>query len=250
MPMASAARRIEVIYDVPSANDRWLLEADDVPESPLHDAIILLLVEVLLAWKRRESRDAMIGRNIALRWNSLSPRQGVDPDVYVVEPPPPEGEDATSLCTWKPGHRAPRLAVEVVSENTADKDYGDGPDRYAASGTNELWVFDPLSVGPSAADVGMRGGPYVLQVWRRDEGGAFRRVYAGAGPARSEELGAWIVITDDGRRLRIAEDQAGERLWPTIAEAERAEKEAERASRQAAEEEVRRLREELGRLKG
>ena len=54
-----------------------------------------------------------------------------------------------------------------------------------SSGTRELWVFDPLLVGPAA-----HGGPMTLQVWRRDTSGTFRRVYAGEGPARSEELGA------------------------------------------------------------
>lgn len=43
--------------------------------------------------------------------------------MYVVEPAPPEGARATSLCTWKSNHHAPRVAVEVVSESTAEKDY-------------------------------------------------------------------------------------------------------------------------------
>lgn len=136
--MATAARRVELIYDVPAENERWLLEDEDVPESPLHDAIILLLVEILIAWRTRVQRPMLIGRNVALRWNAASPRQGVDPDVYVIEPPPPEGESASSICTWKPGHHPPRLAVEVVSESNSDKDYVDGPERYAASGTAEL----------------------------------------------------------------------------------------------------------------
>jgi len=264
--MTSTARRVEVVYEVPERSERWLLEEEDLPETPLHDAIILLLVEVLLAWKDRARRDALIGRNIALRWNAASPREGVDPDIYLVEPAPPEGEDATSLCTWKAGHHAPRVAVEVVSESNADKDYGDGPERYAASGTRELWVFDPLLAGPNT-----RGGPNVLQVWRRDAAGSFRRAYAGDGPARSEELDAWIVVTDGGRRLRVAEDRAGAQLWLTAAEAalaakeaervakeaeraakevERAAKEVERAAKEVALAEVARLREELARLHG
>jgi len=249
--MVNAARHVELTYAVLDQNDRWRLEEEDVPESPLHDAIILLLVEILLGWRSRTGRDSLIGRNIAVRWNASFPKQGVDPDVYVVEPAPPEGERATSLCTWKSGHHAPRVAVEVVSESTADKDYGDGPDRYAASGTQELWVFDPLLAGPDT-----RGGPTVLQVWRRDTDGVFRRVYAGEGPARSEELGAWLVVTDARSRLRIADDPQGTLLWPTEAEFERAAKESERAAkesertaREAAEAEVARLRAELARLR-
>jgi Uma2 family endonuclease len=215
---STAARRVEVVYDVPETDERWVLEEENVPESALHDEIILLLVEILKAWARRSARDVRVGRNLALRWNQALPKVGVDPDVYVVEPAPPEGDDTRSLCTWKPGHAAPRVAVEVVSETTAEKDYAEGPDKYAASGTGELWVFDPLEAGPS-----LRGGPFVLQVWRRDAKGRFRRVYAGDGPVRSEALGAWLVVTEGGRRLRVAEDAEGRRLWPTEAEEARAE---------------------------
>jgi Uma2 family endonuclease len=212
------ARHIEIVYDVPTTDERWALEEENVPESALHDEIIRLLVELLKAWARRSARDVRVGRNLALRWNQAFPRVGVDPDVYVVEPAPPEGDETTSLCTWKPGHAAPRVAVEVVSESTAEKDYAEGPEKYAASGTGELWVFDPLKAGPP-----LRGGPFVLQVWRRDAKGRFRRVYAGAGPVRSEALGAWLVVTDGGRRLRVAEDMEGRRLWLTEAEEAHAE---------------------------
>jgi Uma2 family endonuclease len=210
---AARARRVEVVYDVPDADERWILEEENVPESVLHDEIILLVVELLKAWAERSGRPVRVGRNLALRWNEARPRVGVDPDIYVVEPPPPEGDDTTSLCTWKPGHHPPRIAVEVVSEGTAEEDYAEGPDKYAASGTEELWVFDPLGVGPM-----LRGGPFTLQVWRRDADRRFVRTYAGPGPARSEALGAWLVITDDGRRLRLADDAGGLAKWPTPAE--------------------------------
>jgi len=64
-------------------------------------------------------------------------------------------------------------------------------------------------------------GPFVLQVWRRMEDGALRRVFAGDAPAYSDELGAWLVVTHDGMRLRLADDEAGERLWLTGEEAAR-----------------------------
>jgi hypothetical protein len=62
----------------------------------------------------------------------------------------------------------------------------------------------------------------VLQVWRRSEAGEFRQVFAGDAPAYSEELGAWLVVTDGGTRLRVADDEAGEHLWLTGEESERA----------------------------
>jgi Uma2 family endonuclease len=251
--MADPARNVEVTYEVATDDDRFVLNEENAPESALHDQIVRLIIEILLAWQARTKANAMVGRNIALRWNAASPRQGVDPDAYVVEPPPPEGIAVTSLCTWKPGHHPPRIAVEVVSESTAAKDYGDGPDRYAASGTKELWIFDPLGLGADA-----RGGSHRLQVWHRAADGGFRRIYAGDGPARSEELGAFLVVVrDPAPLLRISDDADGTSLWPTAEEteraakeAERAAKEAERAAKEAALAELERLRAELAAARG
>jgi len=225
---------IDLVIPVPLSDDRWVLEEENMPETPLHQRISDLLMLVLQAWIARTGRDAMAGSNIALRWNRAKPNVGVDPDVYLVEPAPPLRERETSLCLWKKGHHAPRLAVEVVSQNTADKDYRDAPARYAASGTRELWVFDPLKLGPAES-------ASVLQVWRRVAKGRFEKVYAGDGPAFSRELGAWVVVTDDGMRLRIANDAAGKQCWPTAeeealaarADAERAKADAERAKADA-----------------
>ncbi|HLM73678.1 MAG TPA: Uma2 family endonuclease, partial [Polyangiaceae bacterium] len=125
-------------------------------------------------------------------------------------PPPPEGEDTESVCTWEPGHGPPRVALEVVSQSTASMDYVAGPDQYAASGTIELWVFDPKRLGPK-----VRGGPFALQVWRRDETGSFRQIYRGDGPFHSPEIGAWLVVTNNGMRLRLADDPEGACLWLT-----------------------------------
>ncbi|MCC7540776.1 MAG: Uma2 family endonuclease, partial [Deltaproteobacteria bacterium] len=216
---ATAAERVELVVGVPRTDPRWVLDDDEekMPESPLHVAICNLLEALLAFWVLRRGASALVGRNLAVRWDAKRPRFGVDPDVYLVEPAPPFGPRDKSLRTWLKGHRAPRVAVEVVSEATAAEDYGVKPAKYAASGTRELWIFDPLRVGPL-----QNGGPFVLQVWRRDRRGALRRVFAGDGPARSTELGAWLVVTDGGLRLRIAEDEEGRGLWPTEAEAERA----------------------------
>lgn len=165
----------------------------------------------------------MIGRNIALRWDELHPQVGVDPDVYVVEPPPPEGDEVMSLRTWATGHSPPLLAVEIVSPSRPEKDYGQSPQKYAASGTGELWIFDPNLFGPSS-----HGGPFRLQVWRRDPEGRFVRVYAGEGPVRSEAIGGWVFATSEGQTLAIADDEAGTRFWRTPEEMERERADAER----------------------
>jgi Uma2 family endonuclease len=252
----TASPMIELVRRVPVTDDRWLLDEEDMPEAPLHDYALEALVLLLKAWVARTGRDASVHRNIAMRWTPSRPKIGADPDVCVVSPALPD--DATSLCVWKPGHTPPTLAIEVVSDGTASKDYLDNPARYAASGTQELWILDPLRVGPSDA-----GGPFAVQVYQRVASGRFVQVYAGEGPAESALLGAW-VHGPRGQLPRITEDEAGERPWLTEAEAQRAQAEAQRAqaeaqraqaeadraAREAAELELARLREELARLRG
>jgi hypothetical protein len=150
--------------------------------------------------------------------------------VALFMPRPADDRRRRSVRLWLPGCDAPRVAIEVVSFHEPEKDYIDGPEKYAASGTRELWVFDPELNGPS-----LHGGPFRLQVWRRSPKGAFRREYAGAGPAYSKELKAFLVVTEGGERLRLADDLGGTRLWPTEAEAERAGRLEEREARLQAE---------------
>lgn len=230
MTMSSrASLSVSVEYPVIPDPEGWVMEDDaNMPESPLHrDASTTL--DASFAYRIETTGwDAESGCNRGLRWDPRNPRWGVDPDVYLITPRPPPGATHVSLRTWEPGVHPPLVAVEVVSENNAEKDYQVAPDKYAASGTQELWVFDPLRIGPA-----VRGGPHVLQLWRRDARERFRRVYAGDGPAFSRALGAWVVVTDGGTRLRVADDAAGEKLWPTRAEAERQRAEAERARAEA-----------------
>jgi hypothetical protein len=160
---------------------------------------------------RRDGINASMHVNVALRWDSARRGVGVDPDVMWVEPAIPPG--SKSVLTWREGHSPPRVAVEIVSEDNAEKDYNRGPAKYGASGTRELWVFDPDGYGRTKDG----RGPWVLQVWRHDKRGRFRRVYMGDGPAYSKELGAWLVVVDD--TLRVADDEAGTALWPTTDEA-------------------------------
>jgi len=127
-----------------------------------------------------------------------------------------------------PGNAPPILAIEVVSETNPHKDYVVAPDKYAASGARELWIFDPLLAGPSS-----HGGPHRLQVWQRDDEGRFVRSYAGDGPARSEVLSAFVFTADGARKLRIADDAEATRVSSTAEEAERAARESERAAKEA-----------------
>lgn len=221
-------------------NERWFMELEDVPETFLHEAIIELLKLVLK--HRYRMPNALVTSNLACRWDPEDRRVGVDPDVILVEPAPPDGEALKALCVWLPGHEPPKLAVEVVSEANADKDYREGPARMARLGAEELWIFDPELHGPRLDDL---GGPYVLQIWRRFAVGDhvdMERVHAGPTPAYSPALDAWVVVTDGGKRLRIADDAQGRRLWPTTAEAQM---EARRGEAARADAELARLRAQL-----
>jgi Uma2 family endonuclease len=217
-----------VLYEVPRVRADWTLSEEPVPESQPHDLVLDLLKALLLAWVERTGRSAQVARNLAVRWDAAHPNMGADPDLCLITPRTPEGDELLSLCTWREDHPPPALAIEVVSESNARKDYVSAPERYAAAGVGELWIFDPKRVGPS-----FHGGPFRIQVWRRGEDDTLRRTYAGEGPAFSPELGAWLVAVDEGRRLRFAEDAEATRFWMTREETERHAKEAELRAKEA-----------------
>jgi len=232
--MRADAPGVLVRYAVPTRHEAWVLPEGTVPESMPHDAVAHRLKNLLERWAAALGRPCAVPRNLAIRWDAASPRVGIDPDVCVLDPPPPDADEVSSLCLWKPGHVPPSLCFEIVSRNHPHKDYAEIQDRYAFVGARELAVFDPFLAGPRAL-----GGPVLLQLWRRDRSGTLERVHAGDAPVASEVLGAWLLPTRT--TLEISDDRAGERRWHTgnelfelkQAEAarERAEKERERAAR-------------------
>ena len=208
--------------------DTWVLPEISVPESRAHDLLARYLTALLEAWVKRAALDAIVARNLALRWDPARPSVGIDPDVMLVVPAPASPSELTSLCTWKPGHAPPRLAVEIVSPNHPCKDYDEIQERYAASGTRELWVLDPELYGPAA-----RGGPVVIQQWVRS-GSRLERVHFGAGPAHSDAIAAWLWSDP----IRISDDPEGARVWLTPEETALGMAETERRAREAARREV------------
>jgi Uma2 family endonuclease len=209
-------------------DDDWKLTEDHVPESIPHDRVSDRLKNLLVAWSARTGRCAQIGRNLAVRWDETRPSIGVDPDVYVLMPPPVHPEE-TSLRLWQEGHHPLLLAIEVVSSSRPDKDYSQSPEKYAVNGTEELWVLDPKLAGPSTD-----GGPFRIQLWRRAPGDHFEQIYAGEGPVWSPAVQGWLFAVEEGRSLSIADDAKGTSWWMTGEEAERAAKEAERAAKEDA----------------
>src|ERR1019366_477144 len=165
-----------------------------MPESLAHDHAVELLRALLSFWAKGRATTC-IARNLAIRWDETHPSIGVDPDVSILSPAPPDLDDLRSVRTWLPGHAPPVLAIEVVSETNPHKDYVIAPDKYAACGTRELWIFDPLLAGPQS-----HGGPFRLQVWQRDDNNRLVRTYAGDGPAKSQPLQAYAGVAEGGRR--------------------------------------------------
>lgn len=254
--MASGQVTVRLSYEIRPDLETWVLPEVPVPESTFHDRTVGALRDLLSAWVERGGtlssggpESVLVARNLAVRWLQDHPSVGVDPDLCVVAPAPSE-KDIDSLCLWKPGHKKPRIAFEVVSKNHPYKDYARVQDKYAALGVDELWVLDPLLFGPTQG-----GGPFAIQLWQVGEDGSFERSYAGSEPAWSRLLGAWISVTHDGQ-VRITEDQTGERPWlnreqleRAARERERVAKEVERAAKESALARVAELERELSRAR-
>jgi Uma2 family endonuclease len=223
---------VAVRYGVRRWNPAWAIPEVPVPESDTHDVAIDYLKALLLAWVARTGRDVKVARNLGIRWVREEPRMGFDPDLCLIEPAPPRGVTLSSLRLWEPEHVPPFLAIEIVSPGHPYKDYVDTPERCGACGVGELWVYDPMQAGPRA-----RGGPTLLELWRRGPGAAFDRVYAGDGPAWSPALGAWLWPARSrlpaGAKLRLSDDAAGERLWQSLEEQSRSTADRLRGERDA-----------------
>ncbi len=241
--MPTDTPRVSVQYSLPDSLPEWELPEVPVPESPEHDDMADRLRSVLLAWAERTNAGGAVRRNLAIRWDATNPRVGVDPDVCWIDRIPPgwnEGE-VGSLCLWQPGHAVPPLAIEIVSRNHPYKDYARVQDKYAVVGVQELWVYDPRKWGPKSL-----GGAVLLQGWTRNGAGVLVRRHFGDEPARSRLLNCWL-LPELGKHLLLADDDRGVRIWPALAEQERARAEQERARAEQLEQEVRRLRARLER---
>jgi len=179
-------------------------------------------VPLLRAWLADCGAQAYVAGDVYVAWVPEHPLVRVSPDAAVFDAVP--DPQPASFQLWLPGHKAPRFALEYVSDDWK-KDYDEAPQKYAQLGCRELVIFD--------AEPGDRAGRHALQVFRRTGDGAFVRQHAGPGPVWSVELGAWLVVR--GGHLRLSRDQAGHELVPTVAERaelERSEKLRERADKE------------------
>jgi len=218
-----------------------------------HGEAVDLFVDVLSALLAEQRRTAYVGWDVFVEWDPSDPRARLSPDVFLLEGQPADLEPSI-WCTWQPGCDPPRFALEIVSERSRAKDYETNPGKYAALGVEELVVFDPEASGPGAPR-----NAIPLQVFRRSPRGQFLRVYQGEGPTQSAVLGAFLVASDAGHRLRLARNVEGTDMIPTPTEQARAAREEARsaaeqaraatARAEAAEARVRQLEEELARAR-
>lgn len=224
---------LPVVYPASRWSPAWAIPEVPVSESDTHVAAIDWLWALLVAWVERTGRDVKVARNLGIRWVREERRLGFDPDLCLIEPAPDPSVPLGSLRLWRDGHVAPMLAIEVVSQGHPYKDYVDTPERCAACGVRELWVYDPMLVGPRA-----RGGPYLLQVWRRRDDGGFERLFAGSGTAHSPILDAWLHPAASqlpaGAQLNLSDDEAGEERWLSSEQRLKISEQQARASEQRA----------------
>ncbi|UQA59636.1 Uma2 family endonuclease [Polyangium aurulentum] len=236
---------------------------DDMGEDTIQRLITELLRPLLERYLAAHGIQAFVGADQFIYWEKGNPRATVAPDVYVMPGLP---QDLVPRCwkVWRTGV-APSFALEVMSEEDDGKDLEDSPRRYEALGVKEVIVFDPY--------VNVASGRMRFRVHRRNEQGRLVLVQTtNADRVHSEVLGCFLraVGQDATLRLRIAVGPAGDELFPTEAEEERAKareerkafkaeqeareaerkaRQAERKAREAAEAEIAKLRAEIEQLR-
>ena len=219
-----------------------------VGEDILQRLIIELLRPLVQRWFDTRGEIALVGADQFIYWKQHDPIQRIAPDIYVLPGIRAESTDVPSWKVWEKGV-FPSFALEVVSDDWK-KDYFDAPARYLELGVPELIVFDPHAHEHLER--------VRFQLFRRVGGRPLARIEkTNADRVRSQVLGCWLraVGEDLATRLRLATDPAGDDLFLTGEEAERAAKEtertakeAERAAKEAALAEVERLRALLAEL--
>lgn len=201
-------------------------ETDDMGEHEIQRLIAELLRPLLDRYLVKRGRPAHVGADQFIYWEEHNPTRRLAPDVYVL-PGVDRHVVIPSWKTWETGI-VPSFALEIVGSDIT-KDYLDGPAEYSKLGVTELVVFDPHATSTSRTRVR-------FQVFRRVAKRGLVRVEVSQGDrVRSKVLKVWLrsVTVDGSVRIRLAEGPEGDTLFPTEAEAERAEKEAERAEKEA-----------------
>jgi Uma2 family endonuclease len=193
---------------------RWYLDEDlEMGEGRVQTDIIGILVASLrqLAIERGWS-DYVIDSDQFIAWMEDDPQVRVAPDVYLLWNPPADPW-VSSWQTWRKDHPTPVFALEVVSYDWR-KDYEIGPEKYDDLGVDELIIYDPFPT-----DRPFRRGT-LLQHWRREGDGVFRRQAVDGNAVYSDVFQAHFVAMDspDGVRVRVARTLEPLDMFPTPSE--------------------------------
>jgi Uma2 family endonuclease len=124
--------------------DGWLYElargvvvVSEVPDVS-HAQIVDRLGD-LFADFRQDHPDVIImkggGGMCRLRLPGMQSDRRPDQAIYLTPPPPP-GRDP-----WR--RWVPEIVVEVVSQESEDRDYGEKREEYLRAGVTEYWILDP-----------------------------------------------------------------------------------------------------------
>jgi hypothetical protein len=193
---------------------------DDLGEHELETYILELLRPLLARLLAVRNVPAHVGSDQFIYWEQYAPTECVAPDLYVL-PRVPQSIAIESWKLWERDGIAPSFALEVVTSHWR-KDYIDNLRKYERLGVLELLTFDPFAEGS-----GVTGARVPWQLFRRE--GDLLSLVADTADDRiySPALDCWLRVTGvgDSRRVRIGLGANGDELFPTDAEAERAEKE-------------------------
>ena len=188
-------------------------------EDSLQRLILELLRPLVERWLRAQGTPSFVGADQFIYWKKFQPTNSVAPDLYVLPGVSP-GQRVVSWKVWETGI-VPSFAMEVVSSKNWEKDYHEAIPSYRKLGVGELILFDPE---PGKNSERIRWQRY-RKVGRR---GLVQVETSSGDRMRSEALGCFFRCTGkgSGTRLRLATGAAGDELFPTEEEAERAAKEA------------------------
>jgi Uma2 family endonuclease len=237
---------VDPYYKPPPRGEDLPYDDGEPLESEWHrDAMNLLIDSVKSNW--RDRRDFYVGGNMFVYY-SLNQKMNIDfrrPDFFVVlgaDRDPPR----KSWVMWEEGGRSPNLVIELVSESTADIDYGIKKEIYQTNWkTAEYYCFDPK--GPT-----IRGWRLTTTGYEPIEAEGDRywsntlKMFLGPWKGRyADTAGVWPRFFDRRGRLVKTFSETAE----GIAEAAVSRAEAEQRRAEAAEAEVAALKKKLAAAK-
>jgi Uma2 family endonuclease len=218
------------------SDTEWLLltTPDDTEEAPwmvvpeFQWRVVALLMSVLRLYVRRRGLRWHLAAELKITMpRRIIPRSlDLAPDLMVVE------ADDAPRTSWdvRVEGQVPPFVLEVVTQDSWERDTVEKPLLYDAMGVQEYVIF-----APQRKD----GGPLLFGYHRDAEGRFVPWDTDEQGALHSAVLGGLTLYVEEGEWLRLRDAQ-GQRLPSAEEEAERAEREA--AARQAAEAELERLR--------